>query len=389
VIVLGAPCLGKAEIREVARVMKSGWIGTGPRTAAFEESFRRHSGARHAVAVSSGTAALHLSMLAAGVGPGDEVITTPMTFAATANAIVHTGATPRFADVDRLTQNIDPDLAARAVTHRTKAVLPVHFAGRPCDMSAVGSLARRKKLLLISDAAHAIEAMWKGKNVAVTGDLVCFSFYVTKNITTVEGGMVTTGKSRLAGKIKTYAMQGMTRDAWRRFSDKGYRHYRVVLPGFKYNLTDVNAAIGLKQLEKIERWWRRRRRIWDYYGQRFGDLPVFLPPPDVPGGRHALHLYTVHLDLEKLNRDRDAILAGLDAKGVGAGVHYVSLHLQPYYRKRFGFRPGDFPNALWISRRTLSLPLSAALSDAEVEHVADSFRAVVRRAEKRARRKQR
>ncbi len=377
-IVFGAPRLERAEEREVLATMRSGWIGTGPRVARFEAAFGRYVGARHAAAVSSGTAALHLAMLASGVGPGDEVVTTPLTFAATANAILHAGATPVFADVDPVTQNLDPGRAAAAVTRKTRALLPVHFAGRPCDMDALGAIARRRRLLVIEDAAHAIEARWRGRACGTIGDLGCFSFYVTKNLTTAEGGMVTTAKASYAETVKTLALHGMTKDAWRRFSDSGYRHYQVVAPGFKYNLIDLHAAIGLRQLPRIERWWRRRRALWAYYTRRFAGLPVALPSADVGRGRHALHLFTVHLDLARLRLDRDGVMMALFRRGVGCGVHYIALHLQPYYRKRFGFRPNDFPVAAWISERTLSLPLSAALTDGEAERVADAFVAVIR-----------
>jgi len=379
-LVFGAPALGAAERREVLDSLRSGWIGTGPKVARFEEAFRAYTGARHAVAVSSGTAALHLSLLVAGVGPGDEVVTTPLTFAATANAIIHAGATPVFADVDRATQNLDPAAAAAAVTRRTRALLPVHFAGRPCAMDALLALARRRRLRVVEDAAHAIETLVGRRHAGTLGTLGCFSFYVTKNLTTAEGGMVTTDSTALAARVRTLALNGLTTDAWRRFSDRGYRHYRVVAPGFKYNLIDLHAALGLHQLRRVPARLRRRRALWDYYTARFRDLPVRLPAADVPGGRHALHLFTVHLMLERLRLTRDQVMAALHARGIGTGVHYVSLHLQPYYRKRFGFRRDAFPNAAWIAERTLSLPLSAALTDRDAERVADAFVAILSRA---------
>jgi len=373
----GAPRITREEIHEVVDTLRSGWLGTGPRVKRFEEAFRAYIGARHAVAVGSGTAALHLAMLAAGIGRGDEIITTSLTCSATANAILHTGAIPRFVDVNRTTQNLDPDLVPRAVTRRTRALLPVHLAGRPCEMAPLLTLARRRHLLVVEDAAHAIEAVYRGRRAGTLGHLGAFSFYVTKNITTAEGGMVVTRSRRLADLIKMYALHGMTQDAWWRFSNHGYRHYRTVAPGFKYNLIDLHAAIGIHQLKGIERQWRRRRAVWEYYMERFRDLPVWLPDIHVPGGRHALHLFTVHLDLERIRLSRDEVMEALNRRGIGTGVYYISLHLHPYYRKRFGFKPGDYPNALWISERTLSLPFSAKLTDAEVERVVEAFRAVM------------
>ncbi len=382
-IVFGAPLITRFEEREVLDSLRSGWIGTGPKVARFEEEFRRYTGARHAVAVASGTAALHLSMLAAGIGRGDEVLTTPMTFAATANAVLHTGAVPRFVDVDRMTQNMDPDRAARAVSRKTRAILPVHFAGLPCEMDSLCALAGKRNLLLVEDAAHAIEARYRGRRIGTIGDITCFSFYVTKNLTCAEGGMVTTRDAALAARVKVYANHGMSRDAWRRYSDRGYRHYSILVPGFKYNLIDLHAALGLHQLRRLEKTWRRRLKIWKHYNTSFADLPVHLPRLDVKEGRHALHLYTVHLDIARLRSSRDGVMRALARRGVGTGVHYISLHLHPFYRKKFGFKRQDFPNAAWISERTLSLPLSAKLTDAEVERVVKSFRTVVRAAARR------
>ena len=376
----GAPGIGPAEICEVAAILRGGWIGTGPRTAAFEAGFRRYTGAPHAVAVSSGTAALHLAIVAAGIRPGDEVVTTPLTFAATANAILAAGAVPRFADVGLATQNIDPDQAARAVTRRTRAILPVHMAGRPCEMPALLALARRRHLVVIEDASHAIEALVGGRHAGTLGDFGCFSFTHNKNITTGEGGAVVTRRAAAARLVRTLASQGMTSNAWQRFRRGGAAAGRIVCPGFKYSMTDLNAAIGLPQLNRIDPWWRRRLRIWDHYTARLCDLPVWLPSSEVPGGRHALHLYTVHLDPACLRCTRDGIRDALAARGIGTGVHYVSLHLHPYYRKRFGFAADAFPNARCISERTLSLPFSPHLTDVEVDRVAEGFRAVIERA---------
>ena len=377
-ITFGAPRISREDIREVLATLRSGWLGTGPRTAEFESRFSGYMGGRGAVAVSSGTAALHLALMASGIRPGDEVITTPLTFAATANAIIAAGAVPRFADVDRDTQNISVECASRAVTRRTRAIIPVHLAGRPCDMDGLLALARKKRLTVIEDASHAIEALYHGRHAGTIGDFGCFSFTPNKNITTGDGGVVMVKRARDARKIRMYAGQGMSANAWQRMGGgRKAPDYRIMMPGFKYAMTDLNASIGLNQLGRIEKWWRRRLAIWIYYGHHFTGLPVFLPTAEVPGGRHALHLYTVHLDLDRLNRGRDEVRRMLAGMGIGTGIHYMSLHLHPYYRRRFGFASSAFPNAEWISRRTLSLPLSPHLSLAEAGWVADSLRKVL------------
>ncbi|HEX7052155.1 MAG TPA: DegT/DnrJ/EryC1/StrS family aminotransferase [Longimicrobiales bacterium] len=368
-LVFGSPQIGEAEIAEVVDTLRSGWIGTGPRVAQFEEAFRRYIGTEHAIAVSSCTAGLHLSMIAAGLAADDEVITTPMTFVATANAIVHTGARPVFVDCDRDTGLIDPQRIEDAVTPRTRAIVPVHLHGRPCDMDAITEIAERHGLIVIEDAAHAIESVHRGRKIGTIGRLTCFSFYATKNMTTGEGGMVTTNDPDLADRIKIYALHGMSRDAWRRFSDAGYRHYQVGVPGFKYNMTDLQAAIGIHQLPRLDAWLDRRNRIWQWYNEAFGELPVGLPAPDEPDVVHARHLYTLTIDRERCGIDRDEFMRRLYESRIGTGVHYVGAHLHAFYRERFGLRPEDFPNATWISERTVSIPLSPGLTDNDVEDV--------------------
>jgi dTDP-4-amino-4,6-dideoxygalactose transaminase len=377
--VFGRPAIGEDEIREVEATLRSGWIGTGPRVAQFQEEFRQYIGTKHALALNSCTAALHLAMIAAEVGPGDEVITTPLTFAATANSIVHTGATPVFADVDRQSQNLDPDAIAAAITPRTRAIIPVHFAGRPCAMDAILELARRHGLKVIEDAAHAIETLDHGRHAGAIGDAGCFSFYVTKNLVTGEGGMVTTDDDEAAATIETYGLHGLSRGAWKRYGDEGFVHYEVLHPGFKYNMTDLQAALGLHQIRKLPAYAAIRRRIWEQYDAAFADLPLETPAPEDPGTRHARHLYTILLDLERLAVSRDAIVEQLKREGIGTGIHFLSLHLHPYYRDRFGFAPEAFPNAQDISRRTISLPLSGGLQDQDVADVIAAVRKVLLR----------
>lgn len=373
-LVFGKPALEEAEIQEVVETLRSGWIGTGPRVARFEQEFRDYIGSRHALALNSCTAALHLSMIAAGVGPGDEVITTPHTFAATANAIVHTGAIPVFVDVGRRTQNIDVSLIEKAITPRTRALLPVHFAGRPCEMDPIMEIARGHGLSVIEDAAHAIESIYRGRHIGTIGDAACFSFYVTKNLVTAEGGMVTTNNEAWAEKIQTYGLHGLSKGAWKRYSDEGFVHYQVLYPGFKYNMTDLQAALGIHQLARVEAYAKRRREIWDRYNAAFADLPAALPEPEAVDTYHARHLYTLLVDIDRLRVGRDQIVEDLKKEGIGTGIHFISLHLHPYYRDRFGFSPDDFPEARHISERTISLPLSARLTAQDVDDVIAAVR---------------
>jgi len=377
-LVFGAPQIEEAEINEVVDCLRSGWLGTGPKVARFEEQFRQYIGAEYAIAVNSCTAGLHLSMIVAGLGPGDEVITTPMTFCATVNSIIHTGATPVLVDCDRDTFLIDPQRIEDAITPRTRAIVPVHLCGRPCDMDAIMDIAARRNLLVIEDAAHAIETVYKGRKVGTIGDLTAFSFYVTKNVITGEGGMVTTNRPNFADKIKVYGLHGMSKDAWKRYSDEGYKHYQVVFPGFKYNMMDLQAAIGLHQLARVDENLKRRNEIWQTYNRAFADLPVGLPAPDEPDTVHARHLYTLMIDKERCGMTRDEFMQRLYKLNIGTGVHYVGVHLHAYYRERFDYCPEDFPNATWISKRTVSIPLSPKLSGADVEDVIEAVKNILR-----------
>lgn len=377
-LTFGAPVIDEPEINEVVDSLRSGWLGTGPKVAKFEEMFRQYTGAQYALAVNSCTASLHLSMLAAGLGPGDEVITTPMTFAATVNSIIHTGATPVLVDCNRETGLIDPQRVEDAVTPRTRAIMPIHLYGRPCDMDAILDIAERHNLVVIEDAAHAIETVYKGRKVGNISHLTCFSFYVTKNVVTGEGGMVTTNNPDFADKIKVFGLHGMSKDAWKRFSDEGYKHYQVVFPGFKYNMMDLQAAIGIHQLQRVEGWLKRRNEIWQCYNEVFANLPIELPAPDEPDMTHARHLYTLLIDEERAGLSRDAFMHRLFELNIGTGVHYIGVHLHPYYQQRFGYQPEDFPNATQISNRTVSIPLSPKLSHKDVEDVIEGVKAILK-----------
>ncbi len=368
-LVFGEPDIQQPEIDEVVDVLRSRWIGTGPRTARFEEAACAYLGCPFARAVNSGTAALFLSMHVLGIGRGDEVITCPLTFGATVNSIVHSGATPVLVDCEPDTMCIDVAQIEDAITPRTRAILPIHMAGRACDMDAIGDIARRHSLFVIEDAAHAIETAYKGRKVGTISDLTCFSFYATKNVTTGEGGMVTTANEEWARRIEILALHGQSRGAWKRYSDDGFRHYEIVVPGFKYNMTDMQAAIGIHQLARVKDNLVRREEIWRRYDDAFGSLPLATPLPPEPDTVHARHLYTVFLDIDALGVSRDEFQEALHRENIGSGVHYRSVHLQDHYRRTCGYVVEDYPNAAWVSERTLSLPLGTRLSDDDVNDV--------------------
>ncbi|MBT3605774.1 MAG: DegT/DnrJ/EryC1/StrS family aminotransferase [Candidatus Latescibacteria bacterium] len=371
-LVFGRPQIEEDEIAEVVATLRSGWIGTGPKTTAFEEAFRTLIGAKYAISVGSCTAALHLSMLVSGIKPGDEVITTPMTFCATANAITHVGAKPIFVDINPKTLNIDPDQIECAITDKTRAIIPVHFAGRPCDMQKLTALAKKHNLMLIEDAAHAIESDTPQGKIGTIGDLTCFSFYVTKNITTAEGGMITTNNAEWAEKLKIYALHGLSHDAWKRYSDSGFKHYEVQFPGFKYNMTDLQASLGLHQIKRVDKNLKRRESIWRRYDEAFQNLPIKIPAPTSANTIHARHLYTILIDVKETKLERDAFQHELFKRNIGTGIHYTSVHLQPYYRDVLNYQPGQFPAAEYISDRTLSLPLGPSMNDQDVEDVIEA-----------------
>lgn len=372
-LVFGNPYIGEEEVAEVLDTIKSGWLGTGPKTARFEKAFSRYTGARHCLAVNSCTAALHLSLLAAGLKQGDEVIVPAMTFCSTANAVIHAGGWPVFADITLPSQALDPEDVKRKLSPRTRAIIPVHLHGYPVDMEAIIQIARDHNLLVISDAAHAIETRYKGKSLAAWGDAACYSFYITKNLTTVEGGMVATDNARWAEKIKIMALHGMSSDAWDRYSDDGYKHYQVVTPGFKYNMTDLQASFGLHQLKKIEENLKKRELIWEAYNRHLKGLPLVLPAEPPSDHRHSRHLYAVRLKKDA-SLTRDQLMSALHKRNVGTGVHYRALHLHQYYAKVYDYNKGDMPQSELAGDTTLSLPLSAGMSEKDVEEVAKEVR---------------
>lgn len=377
-LIFGNPLIEKEEIEEVVDSLRSGWLSTGPKVDRFERMFSQYKNCQFAVALNSCTAALHLAMLAVGIKPGDEVIVPTLTFAATANAVIHAGGIPVFADSEKESMNIDPEDIKRKITKKTKAVIPVHFAGRACHMDAIMDIARRHGLKVIEDCAHAIETEYHNQKAGTFGDVGCFSFYATKNIVTGEGGMAVTDNKAYADKIKMLGLHGLDKDAWKRFADDGYKHYQVRYAGFKYNMMDIQASMGIHQLSRIEAYWNRRQEIWNRYTHALRGLPLVLPAPVEPNTRHAYHLYTLLLDLSRISITRDQFLKEMTARNIGVGVHYVALHLHPFYQETYGYKAGNFPNAQWISERTVSIPLSPKLSDEDVNDVIEAVKEVLR-----------
>jgi len=372
-----APSLGEEEYAEVLDTLRSGWITMGPKTRTFEGAFAEYVGCRHALAVSSCTAGLHLALLAGGIGPGDEVITTPLTFCSTANVIVHQGATPVLADVCPDTLNIDPEEIEKRITPRTKAIIPVHLGGQPCEMDEIRAMAGEHNLLIIEDAAHAMGAEHKGRKIGTIGDLTVFSFYATKNLTTGEGGMVCTEDNGLAELVNILRLHGISKDAWKRYSDQGSWYYEVLLPGYKYNMTDIQASLGLHQLAKQGEFQRVRERYAQRYAEAFRDIREVTPLQIKDHVRHSWHLYVVQLDLERLIIDRGQFIEALRRENVGASVHFIPLHLHPYYRERYGFQRGDFPVAERAYERIVSLPLYPKMTEGDVEDVIEAVTKVV------------
>jgi dTDP-4-amino-4,6-dideoxygalactose transaminase len=375
-LVFGSPQIEQAEIDEVVDSLRSGWIGSGPKVHRFEDMLSAYIGASEVRCLASCTAALFLAMRCLGIGEGDEVIVPAMTFVASANAVEHTGAKPILVDVDLDTGLIDLDAVERAITPRTKAIMPVHLAGRPVEMDRLTEIRDRHELLVIEDAAHALGAEWRGKQIGSFGNLTAYSFYVTKNITTIEGGALAIEDPALAARVEQLALHGLSVGAWQRFSDAGFKHYEASEVGFKFNMTDIQAALGIHQLPRLDQMIERRAEHWIAYDRDLADLPLALPPETPAHVRHARHLYQVRV-LPEAGITRDELLDELHLRKIGAGVHYRGVHLHPYYRDRYGIDASDLPRATSISDTTLSLPLSGKLSAQDREDVVEALREIL------------
>lgn len=368
------PDFDDSELAEITKVVRSGWVTTGPVVKQFEKEFAEFVGAKHAVALNSGTAAMHLALEAIGLKAGDEVITSTYTFAATAEVVRYFNAKPVLVDVNPATLNIDPNLIEAAITAKTRAILPVHISGQSADLDPIHEIARRRNLRVIEDAAHAFPARYNGRMIGADGDIACFSFYATKTITTAEGGMLTTNNADWAERCRIMSLHGISHDAWKRYTAEGSWYYEVVAPGYKYNLTDVAAAMGVAQLRKANRMLERRAEIARRYTEAFGRHPELETPTVVPGIQHAWQLYILRLNLDRLKIDRARFIEELKARNIGASVHFIPLHLHPYYRETYGYRPEDFPLALREYRRALSLPIYSKMSDQDVDDVIEAVR---------------
>lgn len=371
------PDIDEDEFAEVREALASGWVTTGPKTRQFEAEFAAAVGAKHAIAVNSCTAAMHLALEAIGLQRGDEVITTPYTFAATAEVIRYFDARPVFVDVEPQYFNMRADLLEAAITPRTRAIIPVHIAGLPADLQAIHAVARQHGLPVIEDAAHAFPARYVGRMIGSISQFTCFSFYATKTITTGEGGMICTDNDAWAERCRIMALHGISKDAWKRYTAEGSWYYEIVAPGYKYNLTDIAAGLGRAQLRKAERMWQRRCAIAARYNAALAGMPELQLPADRADSQHAWHLYMLRLNLAQLSIDRARFAEELKRRNIGISVHFIPLHLHPYYRETYGCRPGDFPVAAAEYEREISLPIYSKMSDADVDDVIDAVREIV------------
>ena len=357
------------ELSGVVETIRSGWLTMGPKTVEFEGRFGDYISAGQAVALNSCTAALHLSLKAIDLGAGDEVIVPTNTFTSTGEVVTYFGARPVLVDVDRETHNLDVESMRQAITGRTKAIIPVHFAGQPCDLDEILEVAKDKKLFVIEDAAHSLPAWYKGRKIGTIGDITCFSFYATKTLSTGEGGAATTENAAWADRMRVLRLHGIAKDAWKRYTNEGSWCYEVTEAGYKYNMTDIQAALGLAQLNKVEWMWRRRKEIAGWYAEAFESIEAVITPVVKPDRETAWHLYVIKLNLAALTIDRNRFIDELTACGIGTSVHFIPLHRHPYYRDTFDYRMEDFPNAEWIFKRCISLPIYPGMTDEEVDFI--------------------
>jgi dTDP-4-amino-4,6-dideoxygalactose transaminase len=371
--------LGEEEIQAVGEVLRSGWLTMGAKTFEFERQFAEYIGVKYAIAVCSCTAALHLSLEAVGVQAGDEVLIPTTTFTATAEVVTYLGARPVFVDIDPLTMNLAPNDAERQITPRTRAIIPVHFAGQPCDMSRIRDLAESHKLHIVEDAAHALPSSYKNRRIGTLSDLTAFSFYATKTLTTGEGGMITTNNDAYAKRMQMMRLHGISRDAWNRYGTGGSWRYEVQEAGYKYNLTDLQSAIGIVQLAKCDEMNGGRQRIAERYNNAFIELNALEVPRVLSDRKSSWHLYVLRLHLDRLSISRDHFIDELNQRGITASVHFIPLHLQPYYQKHFGYKAGDYPQAEHEYNRCLSLPIYPDMSNEEADYVIHAVSDIVQR----------
>lgn len=369
------PYWGNEEIEAVTAAIKSNWWSRGPKTAEFEKKFAEYVGAKYAVAVNSCTAALHAALVANGIGPGDEVITTPLTFCSTVNVIVHCGATPVFADVLEDTGDIDPDEIIKKITPKTKAIIPVHYAGVPCDMERIEAIAKEHNLFILEDCAHGLYTKCADRMVG-SKNSCAFSFYATKNISTGEGGMLTTDSKKIADKARVFTLHGMSRNAWNRYNKGGTWRYDVEIAGYKYNMTDIQASLGITQLDRLEFMQNRRVELKKIYDEKLRGVKGITIPSDNYKGRSSVHLYIIRVDKNELDIDRDEFIEELNDMNIGTSVHFIPVHLHPFYREKFGTKEGDYPVAERIFDKIISLPLYPSMSEEDVEYVADAVREI-------------
>jgi dTDP-4-amino-4,6-dideoxygalactose transaminase len=360
------PLIGEEEIKSITDVLRSGWLTMGPRTLEFEKLIADYVGSKYAVAVNSCTAALHLSLLSLGIGKGDEVITSPFTFAATGNTIIHAGAKPVFVDIRKDTYNIDPDKIEARITPSTKAIMPVHYAGQSCDIKVILDIASDHDLFVIEDAAHAIGSEYDDRKIGSFGDTTCFSFYATKNMTTGEGGAITTDSEDLSNKLRTFRLHGISKDAWNRYSEKGKWYYEIESAGWKYNMTDIQAAIGIPQIKKLDDFIKIRIKYAKIYSEMFSGLDVTVPYEN-PRAKHIYHLYPLLLN----SYNRVEFIEEMNKKGIGVSVHFIPLHLHPLYAQ-MGFKKGDYPVTEWVYEREVSLPLYPKMTESQVFRVVNA-----------------
>ncbi len=369
--------IGEEEVKEIIQTLNSGWLTTGQKTRLFEKTFADYIGCKHAIGLNSCTAGLHLSLVVSGVSSGDEVITSPITFPATTNVIVHQNAKPVFVDVEPETLNINCSEIESKINDSPKAILPVHFAGHPCDMDTIISLAQKHNLTVIEDAAHALESKYHGNKIGAIGNFTAFSFYATKNITTGEGGMLTTNDDHYADKLRILSLHGISKNAWKRYGKEGFQHWELLMPGYKYNMFDVQASLGIHQIKKVESFLNRRVQIVKKYNDAFEkteEIQLLKPESNI---KHAHHLYVIVIKTENLKVSRDKVLNEIQKRGIGVAVHFRSLHLQPFFKQHFNYKKGMFPQAEYLSDRVISLPLYPKMTDEDVSRVIETVLGVL------------